>query len=469
MTTNELREAAQRIDKLLAAYHLDPIGPYRIDLEAIRDALATLTATTNEAAAQADGWISVHDRMPEPGTECIVWIVRNPFAKEPYAFIDTWDVTREDPLGMGGPTIETGLGWGDNEFEDISHWMPMPGAPGAALSAQPVQARGEAVAWARQTTIDDDNGRPIGIDEPEVRWGAECPDPAEDWSPLYAHPAPAVDRGLSEVVREALVDAKSVCASVSTDRYRKLVLSGSVMYAQTEEWCRWAYDEVLPKIKAALAASAPSQAEPTHRHIKRGTTYTERARGRLQVDEGMILRDMCPLVAYQSTDDGEWWFRPVADFDNPRRFEKVAPSQAGSCQASGEALRDKLQKQCSDWSVYWRGSDAHGVKLSNGQALVLLRDALGVEVEIRCPHCDDTGDVHRADGEWLGRCTCLAGAAPPAGRTLTAEEEGVLQRLRNAISWLRDGKNIGNGVGVGDFITLERWLAASSTTARERG
>lgn len=28
----------------------------------------------------------------------------------------------------------------------------------------------------------------------------------------------------------------------------------------------------------------------------------------------------------------------------------------------------------------------------------------------RCPHCDDTGDVHRADGEWLGSCDCKSGA-----------------------------------------------------------
>lgn len=27
----------------------------------------------------------------------------------------------------------------------------------------------------------------------------------------------------------------------------------------------------------------------------------------------------------------------------------------------------------------------------------------------RCPHCDDTGDVHRFDGEWLGVCFCPAG------------------------------------------------------------
>ena len=33
-----------------------------------------------------------------------------------------------------------------------------------------------------------------------------------------------------------------------------------------------------------------------------------------------------------------------------------------------------------------------------------------VQVENRCPHCDGTGDVHRADGEWIGSCTCPAGA-----------------------------------------------------------
>lgn len=30
----------------------------------------------------------------------------------------------------------------------------------------------------------------------------------------------------------------------------------------------------------------------------------------------------------------------------------------------------------------------------------------------RCPYCDDTGDVHSADGEWRGACACPAGASP---------------------------------------------------------
>lgn len=47
-----------------------------------------------------------------------------------------------------------------------------------------------------------------------------------------------------------------------------------------------------------------------------------------------------------------------------------------------EALRDSLQRRCVEWGVYWRAPDAHGVDLTHEQALELLRDALGVEVEI---------------------------------------------------------------------------------------
>lgn len=47
-----------------------------------------------------------------------------------------------------------------------------------------------------------------------------------------------------------------------------------------------------------------------------------------------------------------------------------------------DTLCHKLQQQCSDWGVYWRAPDSHGVKLNREQALVLLERALGVEVEI---------------------------------------------------------------------------------------
>lgn len=46
-------------------------------------------------------------------------------------------------------------------------------------------------------------------------------------------------------------------------------------------------------------------------------------------------------------------------------------------------LRHELQQQCSDWGAYWRASDAHGVDLTQAQAVELLREALGVEVAIK--------------------------------------------------------------------------------------
>jgi len=42
----------------------------------------------------------------------------------------------------------------------------------------------------------------------------------------------------------------------------------------------------------------------------------------------------------------------------------------------------RLQQKCSDWGTYWRASDAHGVNLNMEQAVEILQDALGVEVEI---------------------------------------------------------------------------------------
>lgn len=59
-------------------------------------------------------------------------------------------------------------------------------------------------------------------------------------------------------------------------------------------------------------------------------------------------------------------------------------------------LRNELQQQCSTWGTYWRGSDAHGVVLSHPQAVELLQNALGVEVEIEIrgrQTYDDTGVI----------------------------------------------------------------------------
>lgn len=70
-------------------------------------------------------WISVEDRLPEPDSgEVLVWLTGGRCA------FDEWHMHREDPTGMSTThVLEMGLMWRDYEFEDITHWMPLPAPP----------------------------------------------------------------------------------------------------------------------------------------------------------------------------------------------------------------------------------------------------------------------------------------------------------------------------------------------------
>lgn len=60
---------------------------------------------------------------------------------------------------------------------------------------------------------------------------------------------------------EALRDALSVLQSVSTSRDRRVVREGCILYLQTEEWCKWAEDEVGAKVRTAIAKAEGGSAE----------------------------------------------------------------------------------------------------------------------------------------------------------------------------------------------------------------
>lgn len=85
-------------------------------------------------------WVPAHERVPAPGTECVV-LLRYTLDRPPFVGIDTWDVQREDPTGMGGPTIETGEGWNDNFESDVIAWIAIPPHPPAEWD-QRIPARG---------------------------------------------------------------------------------------------------------------------------------------------------------------------------------------------------------------------------------------------------------------------------------------------------------------------------------------
>jgi len=90
-------------------------------------ARAALAAPAPQATVAR--WTSIYEQAPEIGQDCIVWIASSPWATAPYATTDKWDEQREDPFGMGGPTIPVGPGWDENPEAQITHWLPLPAAP----------------------------------------------------------------------------------------------------------------------------------------------------------------------------------------------------------------------------------------------------------------------------------------------------------------------------------------------------
>lgn len=70
--------------------------------------------------------------------------------------------------------------------------------------------------------------------------------------------------------------------------------------------------------------------------------------------------------------------------------------------------------------------------------------AAGIEQPLpaHCEYCDDTGDVHNIEGEWLGTCNC--GAASQLEKALGAEnlilsaEQIARHVLVTEFSWVKD-------------------------------
>lgn len=76
----------------------------------------------------------------------------------------------------------------------------------------------------------------------------------------------------------------------------------------------------------------------------------------------------------------------IEEYERHHSFiEWVHSHPSAPAAAVGGEWRDKLQRQCTEWGAYWRAPDAHGVELTEAQAIELLAEVLGVEVAIQRP------------------------------------------------------------------------------------
>lgn len=88
----------------------------------------------------------------------------------------------------------------------------------------------------------------------------------------------------------------------------------------------------------------------------------------------------------------EHYMRPVARYVVGRPWLNMVEGQVVESGVDYSEAEQKIIDQCREMCA-------------------IARRSCGLDnVEVRCGSCDDTGDLIRADGEYLGPCTCRARA-----------------------------------------------------------
>ncbi len=118
----------------------------------------------------------------------------------------------------------------------------------------------------------------------------------------------------------------------------------------------WKYDvgsEAADAVYRAMIAAAPTSPtqvavpgwRPTHRHVKRGSTYQVIGLGEVQCPDDFPLTDYEVVVIYQGS-DGCHWVRRKSEF-NDGRFEALAAAPTSPTPASREAKLEEALRRIS--------------------------------------------------------------------------------------------------------------------------
>jgi hypothetical protein len=98
-----------------------------------------------------------------------------------------------------------------------------------------------------------------------------------------------------------------------------------------------------------------------------------------------------------NSDDFHYLLGKIREVAAPRLPNTTPSTQAVGEHEAGTLTHHDVQKKAIEYGfVYWRAPDAHGVSGTKPQAIELLQDLIGVEVEIEdngCSTCDGTGMI----------------------------------------------------------------------------
>jgi len=114
-------EALLRIDKAGALFPHGIGGHARTLLSAAACRLAALSAL---AAGKQEAWIPSSERLPAKDVEVLTYD-----SSADHVFVNQWCDWWEAPVSFSSKTICVGEGWETGEFENITHWMPLPASP----------------------------------------------------------------------------------------------------------------------------------------------------------------------------------------------------------------------------------------------------------------------------------------------------------------------------------------------------
>lgn len=126
------------------------------------------------------------------------------------------------------------------------------------------------------------------------------------------------------------------------------------------------------------------------------------------------------------------------------------------------ALREDLRRDHAEARELLVTLTRDAQQVAGKQAVEIMALQAEAQARERCSTCDDTGDVHRADGEYRGPCTCVAAVVaaevtPAQASPLDRErlQEAIAEALGDALDCTRAWSAWQHGtMSAADFVSV---------------
>lgn len=154
----------------------------------------------------------------------------------------------------------------------------------------------------------------------------------------------------------------------------------------------------------------------------------------MRMDDNIFIET---LEGRMRAEPGDWIIRGIAGEIYPCKPEIFEASyERASRQVANKAEVDLSSLFRSDWSELGMLPASEGTYVDFYHVEALLAPPPATTGASTCTTCDGSGMVHRADGEYMGECSCVLGSVG-ASTILTDERTAALIEARDAVGEFR--------------------------------